>query len=226
MSRSWELGLDKIKNIVPFRKIRSFSYWYRLSRHYGSLTAQYRTVAPCWVIMWSADTHGCVMLQGIIYRCTFLVILVILWVCESDCFLYIVSVWVCVMYIVSVWVWLLHVYCKCVSLTASCILWVCECVSLAAPCIFWVCSSSSSSSSSSSGTRRTYRWVHFQQNAGLWLFVHTWIVHCIDDRYQFTRTFGGFSAQCLSKLFLKEFTALLVTTSFGMAFHVVVILIG
>ena len=84
----------------------------------------------------------------------------------------------------------------------------------------------SSSSSSSSSSRRTDRWVHFQQNAGLWLFVHTWIVHGIDDRYKLTRTFGGFSAQCLSKLFLKEFTVLLVTTSFGRAFQVVVILIG
>ena len=39
-------------------------------------------------------------------------------------------------------------------------------------------------------------------------------------------TFGGFSAQCLSKLFLKEFTVLLLTTSLGRAFQVVVILIG
>ena len=70
------------------------------------------------------------------------------------------------------------------------------------------------------------RWVHFQQNAGLRLFLHTWIVHGIDDCYQFTRTFGGFSAQCLSKLFLKEFTVLLSTTSFGRAFQVVVILIA
>ena len=31
---------------------------------------------------------------------------------------------------------------------------------------------SSSSSSSSSSSRRTDRWVHFQQNAGLRLFVH------------------------------------------------------
>ena len=29
---------------------------------------------------------------------------------------------------------------------------------------------------------------------------------------QLTRTFGGFSAQCLSKLFLKEFTVLLLIT--------------
>ena len=43
----------------------------------------------------------------------------------------------------------------------------------------------------------------------------------IDDRYKLTRTFGGFSAQCLSKLFLKEFTVLLVITSFGRAFQVV-----
>ena len=52
-------------------------------------------------------------------------------------------------------------------------------------------------------------------------------MHGIDDRYQLTRTFGEFSAKCLSKLFLKEFTTvLLVTTSFGRAFQVVVILIG
>ena len=51
-------------------------------------------------------------------------------------------------------------------------------------------------------------------------------MHGIDDCYQLTRTFAGFSAQCLSKLFLKEFTVLLVTTSFGRAFQVVVILIG
>ena len=48
----------------------------------------------------------------------------------------------------------------------------------------------------------------------------------IDDCYQLTRTFGGFSAQCLSKLFLKEFTVLLLTTSFGRAFQVVVLLTG
>ena len=60
----------------------------------------------------------------------------------------------------------------------------------------------------------------------VWPFVHTWIVHGIDDCYQLTSTFGGFSAQCLSKLFLKEFTILLVTTSFGKAFLVGVILIG
>ena len=41
-----------------------------------------------------------------------------------------------------------------------------------------------------------------------------------------TRTFRGFSAQWLSKLFLKEFTVLLITISFGSAFQVVVILIG
>ena len=75
-----------------------------------------------------------------------------------------------------------------------------------------ICSSSSSSSNSSS-TSRTDRWVHFQQNTGLRLFVHTWIVHGIDDCYQLTRTFGGFSTQCLSKMFLKEFTVLLLTTS-------------
>ena len=44
--------------------------------------------------------------------------------------------------------------------------------------------------------------------------------------YQLTRIFGGFSAQCLSKIFLKEFTLLLLTTLFGRAFQVVVILIG
>ena len=81
-------------------------------------------------------------------------------------------------------------------------------------------------SSSSSSSSRTDRWVHFQQNAGLRLFVHTWIVHGIDDCYQLTQTFGGFSAQCLSKLFLKEFTVLLLTTSLGRAFQVVVMLIG
>ena len=51
-------------------------------------------------------------------------------------------------------------------------------------------------------------------------------MHGIDDCYQLTRTFGGFSAQCLSKLFLKEFTVLLLTTSLGRAFQVVVVLIG
>ena len=61
------------------------------------------------------------------------------------------------------------------------------------------------STSSSSSSSRTDRWVHFQQNAGLRLSVHTWIVHVIVDCHQLTRTFGGFSAQCLSKLFLKEF---------------------
>ena len=35
--------------------------------------------------------------------------------------------------------------------------------------------------SSGSRSRRTDRWVHFQQNAGLRLYVHTWIVHGIDD---------------------------------------------
>ena len=80
-------------------------------------------------------------------------------------------------------------------------------------------SSSNSRSSSSSSSSRTDRWVHFQQNVGLRLFVHTWIVHGIDDCYQLTRTFGGFSAQCLSKLFLKEVTVLMLTTSLGRAFH-------
>ena len=84
----------------------------------------------------------------------------------------------------------------------------------------------SSSSSSSRSSCRTDRWVHFQQNAGIRLFVHTWIVHGIDDCYQLTLTFGGFSAQCLSKMFLKEFTVLLLTTSLGKAFQVVVISIG
>ena len=70
----------------------------------------------------------------------------------------------------------------------------------------------SSSSSSSSSSRRTSRWVHFQQNAGLRLFVHTGIVHGIDNCYQLTRTFEGFSAKCVSKPFLKEYTVLLVTT--------------
>ena len=77
-----------------------------------------------------------------------------------------------------------------------------------------------------SSSSRTDRWVHFQQTAGLRLFVHTWIVHGIVGCYQLTRTFGGFSAQCLSKPFLKEFTVLLLTTSLGRAFKVVVILIG
>ena len=80
--------------------------------------------------------------------------------------------------------------------------------------------------SSSGSSSRTYSWVHFQQNTGLRLFVHTWIVHGIDDCYQLTRTFAGLSAQCLSKLFLKEFTVLLLTTSLGRAFQVVVILIS
>ena len=42
---------------------------------------------------------------------------------------------------------------------------------------------------------------------------------------QLTRTFGGFFVQCLSKLFLKEFTVLMVTTSFGRAFHVIVVIL-
>ena len=78
----------------------------------------------------------------------------------------------------------------------------------------------------SSSSSRIDSWVHFQQNAGLLLFVHPWSVHDIDDCYQFIRTFGGFSAQCLSKLFLKEFTVLLLTTSLGRTFHVEIILIG
>ena len=89
-----------------------------------------------------------------------------------------------------------------------------------------LCSNSSSRSSSSSSSSRTDRWVHFQQNVGLRVFVHTWILHGIDDCYQLTRTFGEFSAQCLSKLFLKEFTVVLVATSFGRAFQVGAILIG
>ena len=63
------------------------------------------------------------------------------------------------------------------------------------------------------------------KNAGLRLFVQTWIVHGIDDCYKLTRTFDGFSAHCLSKLFLKKFTVLLLKTSLGRAFQVVVILI-
>ena len=52
-------------------------------------------------------------------------------------------------------------------------------------------------------------------------------MHDIDDLLvQFTLTFGGFSAQCLSKLFLIEFTVLLLTTSLIIAVQVVVILIG
>ena len=77
-----------------------------------------------------------------------------------------------------------------------------------------------------SSSSRTDRWVHFQQNAGLRLFADTWIVHGIVDCYQLTRTLDGFSAQCVSKLFLKEFTVLLLTASLGRAFQVVVILIG
>ena len=50
-------------------------------------------------------------------------------------------------------------------------------------------------------------------------------MHGIVDCYQLTRTFGGFSAQCLSKLFLKEFTVLLLATSLGREFQVVDILI-
>ena len=49
-------------------------------------------------------------------------------------------------------------------------------------------------------------------------------MYAIDDCNQLTRTFWGFSAQCLSKLFLKEFTVLLVTTSFGRVFQVVVMI--
>ena len=78
----------------------------------------------------------------------------------------------------------------------------------------------------SSSSSRTDRWVDFQQNTVLRLFVHTRIMHGIDECYQLTETFGGFSAQCLSKLFLKEFTVLMLTTSLGRAFQVVVILIG
>ena len=44
-------------------------------------------------------------------------------------------------------------------------------------------SSSSSSSNTSGSSSKTDRWVHFHQNAGLRLFVHTWIVHGIDDCY-------------------------------------------
>ena len=89
-----------------------------------------------------------------------------------------------------------------------------------------VSSSSSSSSRSSSSSSRTDRWVHFQQSAGQRPFVNICIVHGTDDSYQLTRTFGGFSAQYLSKLFLKEFTVLLVTTLLGRALYVVVNSIG
>ena len=41
-----------------------------------------------------------------------------------------------------------------------------------------------------------------------------------------TRSFGGFSAQCFSKLFVKEFTVLLLTTALGREFQVDIILIG
>ena len=71
------------------------------------------------------------------------------------------------------------------------------------------------SSNSNSSSSRTDRWTHFQLNAGLRLFVHTWIMHGIDDCYQLTLAFEGFCAQCLSKLFLKDFTVLLLTTSLG-----------
>ena len=43
----------------------------------------------------------------------------------------------------------------------------------------------------------------------------------IDDCYQFTRTSGGFSAECSSKRFSKEFTVLLLRTSFGRVFQVI-----
>ena len=54
----------------------------------------------------------------------------------------------------------------------------------------FVCSSSSSSSRSSSS--RTDRWVNLQQNAGLCLFVHTWIVQSMIVTMQLTRTFVDF----------------------------------
>ena len=45
--------------------------------------------------------------------------------------------------------------------------------------------------------------------------------------YQLTiGTFGGISVQFLSKLFLKDFTVVMLTTSFGRAYQVVVIVIG
>ena len=47
--------------------------------------------------------------------------------------------------------------------------------------------------------------------------MHPWSVYNIDDCYQFTRTFGGFFAQCSSKRFLREFTVLLLTTSFHLS---------
>ena len=66
----------------------------------------------------------------------------------------------------------------------------------------------------SSSSSMTDHWIHFQQNTVIRLFVHSWIAQDIDNCYQFTRIFGGSSAQCLFKLFLKEFTDLLLTTSF------------
>ena len=55
------------------------------------------------------------------------------------------------------------------------------------------------------------------------------LLHCARHRRLLpvhSDLFGGFSVQCLSKLFLKEFTILLLTISLGRAFQVVVILVG
>ena len=78
----------------------------------------------------------------------------------------------------------------------------------------------------SSSSSRIDSWVYFQQNAAPTAVLQPSIMHRIDDCYQLTRISGGFSAQCLSKRLLKEFTALLLTNSFGSASQVVVILIG
>ena len=83
----------------------------------------------------------------------------------------------------------------------------------------WLGSLSFTSSSS-----RTDRWVHFQQNAVQRMFVHPLIMHGIDHCYQFTWTSGEFSAQCLSKRFLKKFAVLLLTTSFGNSVQVVILI--
>ena len=47
-----------------------------------------------------------------------------------------------------------------------------------------------SSSNTSSCSSRTDHCVHFQQNAGLRLFMNPWIMHGIDDCYQLTRIWG------------------------------------
>ena len=56
----------------------------------------------------------------------------------------------------------------------------------------------------SSSSSRTDRWSHFQQNAGLRLFVHPWIMYDIDDCYKFTRTFWGFSAAVFIQAVLER----------------------